>query len=91
MPKNPSPGRFRRRHIRRRPYTPTVHTIHQVLDYLPEDTDLPTIREQLRTIVNDDALWELLEEGRVVGEERRKIGEAIAKKLTTKKKARVAK
>ena len=89
MPKNPR-TRSSRVHVRRRSYHPTAYTIHQVLDYLPDDLDLTGIRAQLRQIADDDSLWELLEEGRVISESRRKIGETIAKRLDPiiKKKAR---
>ena len=72
----------RKRHVRvRRGYRSTTpYSIHHVLDMIP-DGELPKLRAKLRSIVNDDLLWELLAEAESLNESRGKMAEAITKKL----------
>ena len=74
--------RLRPRRVHRRGrYIPTIYTIHQALDMLPSDLDIEKLRNGLRSIVQDEKLWIMLQEAQGIQAESRKVGEAIAKKM----------
>ena len=73
--------RSSRVHRRTGRYVPTIQTIQQALDMIPSDLDLEKVRNGLRSIVNDEKLWIMLQEAQGIQAESRKVGEAIAKKM----------
>jgi len=73
--------RVRSSRVHRRRYNPTVFTIQQALDSIPDDADLEKFRSGLRQIVQDEKLWGMLKDVQEMSEDRRRFGEAIAKKL----------
>lgn len=75
-----NPGSARRRHYRR-PYR--VYSISQALEMFNPDQQPAEAREALRKMVEDDKLWQLLEEAHAVNSTRHKIGQRL---LTSLKK-----
>lgn len=67
-----------KRRLRRvsRPYT-----IHHIFEEMPGDIPVDKCREQLRRILNDDALWDLLREAEALMKKRQTISNKLDRAL----------